>query len=414
MHKLHPLAAALAFAALAATGAQAAHHEGQTDHGKAQAHAGAGARLAETDRGFMKNAAAGGHFEVQGAKLALTRASDAQLKDYARRLIDDHTQADSKLKQLARAKGVSLPAEPSPAQQDKLRTLRGASGAAFDRAFVEHLGVEAHRETIDLFRKEISEGSDPQVKAFAQQVVPKLEQHLQIAQNLQGRLGGQGAKGAGAGAAGATAAAGNARVDKVDASDLKDAHEEIAKGVQVVQTMKADPKVAEALARARGVFIMPTYGRGALGVGVQGGEGVLLVRQGEKRFSGPVFYNMGGISLGLQAGASGGQVAFLLMTDKAVSEFASGKKFSLSADAGLTVVNWSRRAQVSGGKVQDVIVWSNAKGAYAGASVGVTDVMLDGEANRAYYRRQDLTPRQIIDGQIENPNNNTLGMVLAR
>ena len=104
----------------------------------------------------------------------------------------------------------------------------------------------------------------------------------------------------------------------------------------------------------------------------------------------------------------------LLMTDKAVNEFASGKKFSLNADAGLTVVNWSRRAQMSGGKVQDVILWSNAKGAYAGASVGVNDVMLDDEANRAYYRRKDLSPQQIIAGQIESPHNNTLGMVLGR
>ena len=413
MHKLQPIAAALALS-LAAVGAQAAHHEPHAGPQQTRAHA--GVRLAETDRAFMKAAAAGGHFEVQGAKLALDKAGDAQLKDYARRLIDDHTQANAKLMRLARAKGVSLPAQLTQAQQDKLQTLRGTSSTDFDRAFVEHVGVAAHRETIELFRKEVSDGSDAQAKAFAQEVLPNLEQHLQMAQNLQNRLGGAGTgtKAAAAATGTTAAAAAGARIDKVDESELKGAHEEISSAVQVVQAMKADPNVRDALARAKGVFIMPSYGRGALGVGVQGGEGVLLVRQGEQRYSGPVFYNLGGLSLGLQAGASGGQVAMLLMTDKAVAEFASGKKFSLSADAGLTVVNWSRRAQVSGGKVQDVVVWSNAKGAYAGASVGVTDVMLDDEANRAYYRRKDLTPQQIIGGQIESPHNNTLGMVLGR
>ena len=263
----------------------------------------------------MKNAAEGGHFEIQGARMAMAKAHDSRVREYARRLIDDHAKADQQLKPIARARGVTLPAEPSADQQAKLQSLRGLKGNEFDRRFVEVLGLEAHRATIEKFRNEISDGTDPQVKSFAQKVLPKLEQHLQIAQNLQGRVegkdasggkndaGNRAAAGATAGAAaGATAA--NARVDNVDKGELKDAHEEISKAVQVVQEMKSEPRVTEALARAKGVFIMPTYGRGALGVGVQGGSGVLLVRQGEKRFSGPVFYNMGGISLGLQAGAS--------------------------------------------------------------------------------------------------------------
>jgi len=200
--------------------------------------------------------------------------------------------------------------------------------------------------------------------------------------------------------------------DRSDEGDLQQVLREVNQGVQVVQQMKADPKVRRTLNQARGVFVLPAYGRGALGVGFQGGEGMLLERQG-KRFSNPVFYNLGGVSIGAQAGGSGGPVVFLLMTDRAVSEFASDQKFSLNADAGLTIANWSRRAQASGGKVQDVIVWSQTKGAYVGASIGLTDVMLDTEANRAYYGRAGLSPREIIDGKVKNPHSNVLGRVLG-
>lgn len=59
-----------------------------------------------------------------------------------------------------------------------------------------------------------------------------------------------------------------------------------------------------------------------------------------------------------------------------------------------------------------MIVWSNTKGAYAGVSVGVTDVVLDKDANRAYYRREGLNPQQIIEGAVPNLQNKVLDRVL--
>lgn len=193
---------------------------------------------------------------------------------------------------------------------------------------------------------------------------------------------------------------------------LKDALQQVNEAVQVVQRMKADPRMAGELSRAKGVFIVPDYGRGALGVGLQAGQGVLVRRTGDT-FSNPVFYNLGGVSIGAQAGAAGGEIAMLLMTDKALREFESGRQFSINADADLTIVDWSKRAHASTGKVQDVIVWSSAEGVFAGASVGISDVMLDREANRAYYGREGLTPQQILQGQVQNPRHNVLGKVLG-
>jgi lipid-binding SYLF domain-containing protein len=110
---------------------------------------------------------------------------------------------------------------------------------------------------------------------------------------------------------------------------------------------------------------------------------------------------MGGVSVGLSAGASAGQMAFLLMTDTARQAFDSTNNFSLNADAGLSVVNWSARAQGSMGKGEDVIVWSDTSGLFAGASVGVSDVFVDNEENRALYGPQ-ANAQSILSGRVQN------------
>jgi lipid-binding SYLF domain-containing protein len=90
-----------------------------------------------------------------------------------------------------------------------------------------------------------------------------------------------------------------------------------------------------------------------------------------------------------------------------------GKNFSLNADAGLTIGTYSARGQASGGKIQDVVIWSGAKGIYGGVSVGINDVIYDADATQAYYGKREVDPAQILDGRVQNPQSNVLGMVLA-
>lgn len=220
-----------------------------------------------------------------------------------------------------------------------------------------------------------------------------------------------GAGGARAARAAASQVSGNASM-QISTRQAREARAELDEAVQVVQRMKSDPGMTELLQRARGVFILPDYGRAALGIGVQGGRGVLVTRQGNG-FSNPVFYNLGGLSVGPQAGASAGQIALMLMTDKAVQDFKSNRQFSLNADAGINIARYARRAQASAGNIQDVIVWSGARGAYAGASLGLNDVMFDADTNRAYYGREDLNASAILDGRVEPRGNNVLGIVLG-
>jgi SH3 domain-containing YSC84-like protein 1 len=196
-------------------------------------------------------------------------------------------------------------------------------------------------------------------------------------------------------------AADAAATPQTSQDERADARSLVSEAALTLSTMKSDPQVLTLLREARGVFVVPNYGRGAFLVGGQGGEGVMVARQ-NGTWSDPVFYNIGGISLGAQFGAEGGRIAMLLMTDRAVDRFKQQNNFSLNADAGLTIIDYSARALGSAG-MGDVVLWSDTAGAYAGLSLGVTDVSYDDNANRAYYRAGNVSAQRILNGDVINP-----------
>lgn len=212
---------------------------------------------------------------------------------------------------------------------------------------------------------------------------------------------------------GSTAAPVNANpaggVTNPSANQGADPQQLVDEATAEVGTMRSDPQLTKLLQKAKGVFIVPEFGRGAFIIGGRGGAGVVVAKK-DGAWTSPAFYDIGGISLGAQAGGSGGEVAFLLMTDNAVNDFMSGNKFSLNAGSGLSIVNYSANAQASWGK-GDIILWSNTSGAYAGATVSVTDVNWDDNNNAAYYG-SSVQPQQVLTGMVNNPKSAPLKAAL--
>jgi lipid-binding SYLF domain-containing protein len=183
----------------------------------------------------------------------------------------------------------------------------------------------------------------------------------------------------------------------------------VNQAVKVVKKMESDKQLAGLMKKAKGLFIVPEFGRGAVIVGGRGGAGLVTVRQNGK-WSDPAFYDFGGVSLGPQIGASGGAVVFLLMDQTAVDAFKSGNKFSLNAGAGLSIVNYSGGSQASWGK-GDIVMWTDTSGAYVGATASVTDINWSDSNNRAYYgKKTDMT--QILNGAVTNASANELTSAL--
>jgi putative membrane protein len=135
------------------------------------------------DQTFAQKAASGGMAEVQTAQLAQQRAASPQVKEFASRMIQDHTQANSELQQVAQQAGITLPSQADQKEMATQQRLRGLNGASFDQAYAQD-EVRDHQEDVALFKKEASSGQDPTMKAFAQKTLPILQQHLQMAQSL--------------------------------------------------------------------------------------------------------------------------------------------------------------------------------------------------------------------------------------
>jgi SH3 domain-containing YSC84-like protein 1 len=194
----------------------------------------------------------------------------------------------------------------------------------------------------------------------------------------------------------------------------RSAQDRVSDAVSLVQQMKQDPALAGLLQRAKGIFIVPHYGKGGFIVGGQGGGGVVLVKH-DSGWSSPAFYSIAGGSIGAQAGGEGGAIAMILMTQKAVDRFENATRgWSLNGSAGLTVVNWSGKTQADSnynGR-DDVILWTNTSGLYGGLTVGVKQVSPDTKMDRAYYQRP-VSSAEILAGNVSSPNADSLRDALA-
>jgi lipid-binding SYLF domain-containing protein len=212
----------------------------------------------------------------------------------------------------------------------------------------------------------------------------------------------------------ASAAAGQAdrKTDSATATRRQQtAVQHVSDAVGVVQKMSTETGMPALLGRARGIYIISKYGRAALGVGGAGGAGVLVVRRENGTWGNPAFFDTGGLSIGLQAGAEGGPVALLLLNQKAVDSFRNRNNFSLSADAGLTVVNFARMAQ--GSTAGDIVAWSGTKGLFGNAAtVGINDVRYNQSLTEAYYGKP-TTAQQTIDSTEINAQADALRKVLG-
>jgi putative membrane protein len=144
---------------------------------------GISAKPGTMDQRFMREAAQGGMAEVELGKLAVQNASSDYVKKFGQRMVDDHSKANDKLKELASAKGVTLPQAPNAKQKATKDQLSKLSGEQFDKAYMRDM-LKDHKQDIAAFQSESNTGHDADVKNFATQTLPTLRDHLKDAQGI--------------------------------------------------------------------------------------------------------------------------------------------------------------------------------------------------------------------------------------
>jgi putative membrane protein len=142
---------------------------------------------AKGDVGFMQNVARDNQTEVELGQLAQQKAVSPEVKSLGQRLAADHGKANQQLASIAQSDGVSLPKNIDREERAQLSKLEKLNGAAFDQAFVQ-AQIKDHQKDIQYFQKEASTVKDPQLKSYIQQTLPVMQQHLQMAQEVQTQL----------------------------------------------------------------------------------------------------------------------------------------------------------------------------------------------------------------------------------
>lgn len=136
--------------------------------------------LSSTDKRFIEKVMRDGMAEVRMGQLAKDRGLRVEVKEFASRMVEDHTAANDALRSLAAAKGVALPSEIDRKDERAMDKLGKALGPDFDRAYMRDM-VRDHRKDVAAFRHEAKHGKDADVRNFAASKVATLEEHLRAA-----------------------------------------------------------------------------------------------------------------------------------------------------------------------------------------------------------------------------------------
>ena len=140
-------------------------------------------KLSSSDRQFITTVAQDGMAEVELGKLA-QEASSADVKQFAQRMVSDHSKANSELESIASRLGATPPKQVDKKHQDDMKKFQGLSGDKFDREYAQHM-VKDHEQAVSLFEKESKKGDSDELKQFASTTLPHApEEHLKMARGL--------------------------------------------------------------------------------------------------------------------------------------------------------------------------------------------------------------------------------------
>lgn len=145
------------------------------------------APLNDADRSFMAKAAQAGVAEIALGQLALRRGESEEVKQFGQHMVSDYSAADDKLRELAVRKGMLLPVEMGARHSALMRRWSKLPGAQFDREYIGEQVMD-HVQLVSWFESELSQGRSREVKTWAEERLPVLQEHTQAARDVAVKL----------------------------------------------------------------------------------------------------------------------------------------------------------------------------------------------------------------------------------
>ena len=158
------------------------------EQNKQQDQSGSSASAQELDKIFLEGAAVHGMFEQKLSEAAAQQASDQQVKQFAQMLSQDHQRANDQLKEVAQKIGANVPQQLPEMKQREIDAIKAQQGKDFDQAYLSCMKA-VHLADVSKFADQAQIAKNQDVKQFAQQQLPTLQQHQQQAISLASAQG---------------------------------------------------------------------------------------------------------------------------------------------------------------------------------------------------------------------------------
>jgi putative membrane protein len=137
---------------------------------------------------FARQAAMGGMAEVEISRIATTQGTNADVKTFAQRMVDDHSKANDELKSLAQQKSWTLPTAMDAKHRATLARLAKLNGAAFDRAYMKVM-MSDHKQVVSMFQRYSRMGTDSDLKAWVDKTLPTIQEHASMSMTTAKAVG---------------------------------------------------------------------------------------------------------------------------------------------------------------------------------------------------------------------------------
>ena len=149
--------------------------------------------LSPHDQQFLDSLAQGSEGEVALAKIVVQKTTNPQVKDFAERMIGDHSMLDTQAKKVFAEFGLQPPSPMTPGQQQLKVQLEKESGKQLDETYMA-AQVKEHEKDLSAVTPEAEHGeklhpSDPTVTELAEEARPVIQQHLQLAKMIAKEIG---------------------------------------------------------------------------------------------------------------------------------------------------------------------------------------------------------------------------------
>ena len=142
----------------------------------------------KADDYFIREVAADNLLQEHLGDIAQRRATDPAVKQYAQRMVTEHTKANQELLNVASRGGLNFKPGLGPKHEQKVDRLQKVDKKAFDRQYATMM-IETHNDDVSYFENEGKQAHAAPVKNYVDRTLPMWQDHLNAAKQLAVKVG---------------------------------------------------------------------------------------------------------------------------------------------------------------------------------------------------------------------------------